>query len=387
MKLAFVLGTRPEIIKLAPVIRECQSQNIPFVLIHSGQHYSPEMDTVFFRDLELPKPHYHLHIGKLEYRKRVGFAMRKLISIFEREWPDVVVVQGDTFTVLIGALAAKKLDRPVAHLEAGLRSHDLSMPEENNRIITDHLAEFLYPPTKDAEKNLREEGLSRGQAPVFGNTVVDALLQHAAISAKRSSLLQALKLKPKEYVLVTAHRQENVDNKNRLEGILEGIRLVKRANPTLAVVFPLHPRTEKMIKQFGLERPREIRFIEPVGYLDFLLLEQHARLILTDSGGIQEEASMFKVPCVTLRDNTERPETITAGMNVLAGADAKTIAAAAQTMLHARIKWKSVYGDGTAAAKIIAHLSRAVRERKTTGRLRWYARTVKRLFGGRPRSR
>jgi UDP-N-acetylglucosamine 2-epimerase (non-hydrolysing) len=381
MKVAIVLGTRPEIIKLSPIIRHCQDNKIPFFIVHSGQHYSANMDTIFFKELKLPQPKYNLHIGKLEYRKRVGMAMKELSRIMEKEWPDVVVVQGDTFTVLAGALTAKKYDRPVAHLEAGLRSHDLSMPEENNRIITDHIAEFLYPPTAAAAKNLREEGLDKGRAPVYGNTVADAAKQNAELSKK--PVLKKFQLEPKKYVLVTAHRQENVDHQDRLHGIIDGLLKIKQAHPEFTLLFPLHPRTEKMMQTFGIQKPTEIHFVPPTTYLETLQLEKNAALIITDSGGLQEEATIFHVPCVTMRDNTERPETIDHGMNVLAGADASTIASCATQMLKKNIIWKDLYGKGDTATLIMQDLEQKVTKRKSVvERAKWVLRATKRVIRG-----
>lgn len=380
MKLAIILGTRPEIIKLSPIIRACERRGIDFFIVHSGQHYSPEMDEVFFSDLRLPKPRYNCSIGKLDYRRRVGNLMQQLLDIMEREWPDAVMVQGDTFTVLMGALAAKKLDRPVAHLEAGLRSHDLTMPEENNRIITDHLSEFLFPPTKDARKNLEEEGLGAREAPVFGNTVADAAKQNADISERSGDVLTRIGVQSKRYFLATAHRQENTDDETRLRGIVEGLSRVQRAHK-LPLILPMHPRTAKMLDHFGIAVPSNITCIEPLGYLEFLQAERHARLILTDSGGVQEEATIFHVPCVTLRDNTERPESVEAGMSMLAGADADAIAAAAKTMLRRKVAWKPLYGKGDAAERTMEWLEDAVRKRKSLReRGKWILRTVRRLL-------
>jgi len=382
MKLAIVLGTRPEIVKLSPIIRACEKHGINYFLVHTGQHYSPNMDAVFFEDLKLPAPQYNLNIGHLPFRKRVGECVARLEAIFSEEWPDVVLVQGDTFSVLMGALAAKKLDRPVAHLEAGLRSHDLSMPEENYRIIVDHLSEFLYPPTKQAEETIIEEGMGEKQSAVFGNTGIDALTQNLSLSEEKSTLLKELNLVSKKYFLVTAHRQENVDVPERLKGIFEGLKVLSETHSE-EIVFALHPRTKARLKEFDIHVPSSIRFIDPPGYLDFISLLKNARIVITDSGGIQEESSVLKVPCVTLRDNTERPETVLAGCNVLAGCDPKVIVSSTQLMLTKKIRWKLLYGDGSAAEQIVLDLSKRIRIRKSlSSRLRWVFRSVQRVIRG-----
>lgn len=317
MKPAFVFGTRPEIIKLAPAIRAFLERGVEPLLIHTGQHYDYEMSSVFLEELEMPPIDHHLEVGSGTQAEQTGTAMIKIERVLMEEKPDVVLVQGDTNTVLAGALASVKLKIPVAHVEAGLRSFDRTMPEEINRILADHASEVLFPPTEDARKNLEREGITEN-VYVVGNTVVDAVLQNAEVAEKKSDILKRLGLEPKCYVLITAHRAENTDSREnlaKLVGILEAL--------PMKAVYPMHPRTRKRLEEFGLwERVSSIENLvvtKPLGYLDFLKLEKNAFAIMTDSGGIQEEAIILGVPCLTLRYNTERPETVEAGGNVLVG--------------------------------------------------------------------
>ncbi|CAI1493924.1 UDP-N-acetylglucosamine 2-epimerase [Thermococcus nautili] len=317
MKPAFVFGTRPEIIKLAPVIRAFLERGVEPLLIHTGQHYDYEMSSVFLEELELPPIDYHLEVGSGTQAEQTGKAMIKIERVLMDERPDVTLVQGDTNTVLAGALASVKLKIPVAHVEAGLRSFDRTMPEEINRILADHASEVLFPPTEEARKNLEREGITEN-VYVVGNTIVDAVLQNAEVAEKKSDVLERFNLKPKEYVLITAHRAENTDSRENLERlvqILEGL--------PMRAIYPMHPRTRKRLEEFGLlervETIENLTVTKPLGYLDFLRLEKNAFAIMTDSGGIQEEAIILGVPCLTLRYNTERPETVEAGGNVLVG--------------------------------------------------------------------
>ena len=355
MKAIIVLGTRPEIIKMAPIMREMSKNNIDSFILHTGQHYSYELDKRFFEDLELDNPKYNLRVGSKPYRQQIGEMVRGIRDVLKKEKPDVVLVQGDTNSVLAGALAAAKEGVKIGHVEAGLRSHDLTMIEEKNRIITDHISDFLFAPTEEAAKNLFDDNIHKSKIHLTGNTIVDSVLQNVELARKKVNTLKDLGLKKNSYVLVTAHRAENVDNKERLKEILDGLNLIKR-ELGLKILFPLHPRTKKMIEQFGLNIPRDIIVTEPLGFLEFLQLEENARLILTDSGGLQEEACILKVPCVTMRDNTERPETVKYGMNILSGTDAKKIVKSVQTMLDKKIKWTNPFGDGNSSKKIVERL-------------------------------
>lgn len=356
MKVAFVLGTRPEIIKCAPVIRECEKQGIPFILIHSGQHYSYEMDQIFFEELNLPKPHFALEVGSGSHGEQTAKILEKTEKVLIAEKPDVVLVQGDTNTVIAGALAAAKLHIKVGHIEAGLRSYFREMPEELNRLVADTLSDFLFVPTVNSEKILLGEGYPKEKIFVVGNTVVDATLEHEKIAAEKSNILDELKLTPKEYFVVTSHRPENVDHKDRLKSILES--LVEVSNKyKYDVVWPIHPRTQKMIEEFGLkpllEKIHGLKVVKPIGYFDMLKLQQNAKLMLTDSGGIQEEACIIGTPCVTLRDNTERPESVEVGANKLAGVTTKEIIASIEEMIKTNGEWKNPFGNGDTAKQIL----------------------------------
>ena len=354
MKLAIILGTRPEIVKMSPIIRECENQNLDYFILHTGQHYSYELDEVFFEELNLPHPKYNIEIGSGTHAEETGKALIGIERILKKKNPDIVLVEGDTNTVLAGALAAAKLHIKVGHVEAGLRSGDRSMPEEINRILTDHCSDYLFAPTKKAKEILLGEGIPSEKVFVTGNTIVDAVYQHLSISEERVNPLNDLELTPKEYFLVTAHRQENVDEKERLEDILNGLELVHN-ELSLPIIYPVHPRTSKRLKEFGL-KANGVDFVNPLGYLDFLQLEANAKLFLTDSGGVQEEACILGVPCVTLRDNTERPETLEVGSNVLVGADSDKILKGVRLMFNKENNWENPFGDGKAGRRIVETL-------------------------------
>ncbi|OPY48297.1 MAG: UDP-N-acetylglucosamine 2-epimerase [Methanosaeta sp. PtaU1.Bin016] len=354
MTIAIILGTRPEIIKMAPVIRECERRGQDYFVLHTGQHYSYDMDKVFFEELELPAPEYNLDAGSGSHAEQTGKIMAGIEKVLMKEQPKVVLVQGDTNTVLAGALAASKLHIKVGHVEAGLRSYDRSMPEEINRVVADHISDYLFVPTEIARGNLQKEGISQDKILVTGNTIVDSVYQSREIAERKVDVLKDLGLRPNEYILVTAHRAENVDSQERLGEILKGLELIGRGF-SMPLVFPVHPRTRKMVQEFGFELDG-IRAIEPLGFLEFLQLEANARLALTDSGGVQEEACILGVPCVTLRDNTERPETLDVGSNVLAGADALRMVERAKQMMQQGNGWKNPFGDGKAGERILEHL-------------------------------
>jgi len=353
MKVGIVVGTRPEIIKMAPVIRECEDRGIPYFIIHSNQHYSKEMDSIFFDELNLPAPHYNLGVGSGLHSNQTGNILIKMEPILLEEKPDVVLVQGDTNTVLAGALTASKLNIKVGHIEAGLRSYDRTMPEETNRIMTDHISEYLFAVGPNQEKILKSEGISHDKIYTVGNTVSDSLFQHLEISAKTSTILADLKLSAGEYFLVTAHRASNVDVASNLMELLHLFDEM-HANYTGTIVWPIHPRTQSKLKEFNIEVPDYLQLIPPVGYLDFIQLQKHAKLILTDSGGIQEEACLLGVPSLTLRENTERPEAVEVGASELVGRDAeKAVKAAKQWLSRDDYSWDNPFGDGHVARAII----------------------------------
>jgi UDP-N-acetylglucosamine 2-epimerase (non-hydrolysing) len=346
---------------MAPVIRACQRARADYSILHTGQHYSYEMDRVFFEELELPSPDHNLDVGSGSHAEQTGKIMAGIEKVLISDGSDVVLVQGDTNTVLAGALTASKMHIPVGHVEAGLRSFDRQMPEEINRIVADHISDYLFVPTETSHRNLLAEGIAEEKIFVTGNTVVDAVFENREIAKRKTGILKKMEITPGNYFLVTAHRVENVDVKEHLESIIAGLASI-HGKYSLPVIFPMHPRTQKMMKEFGIS-PRGITITEPVGYMDFLELESHARLILTDSGGVQEEACILNVPCVTLRENTERPETIDVGGNELAGTSADRIVAAAEKMLKVSRQWANPYGDGKAGERIVGICEEAIRKK------------------------
>ena len=359
MKVAIIFGTRPEIIKMSPVIKECQARGIDYFLVHSGQHYSYELDKIFFEELEIKGKIYNLEVGSGTHGKMTAKIIEGCETIFMDEKPDVILVEGDTNTVLGAALAASKLKILIGHIEAGLRSYDRNMPEETNRIITDHISDFCFAPTELASNNLKKEGIN-GKIFITGNTIVDALLNLKGISEKKSNILENLGLVPANYILVTAHREENVDQKEKLRNILKALEMIS-SEFNYKIIFSLHPRTKKKIEEFDLDLPKGVRFIIPVGYLDFMKLESNAKLIITDSGGIQEEACILQIPCVTIRENTERPETIDVGANILAGTDPRKIFEGVKIMINMKKEWINPFGDGKSSEKIINILQKRLK--------------------------
>ena len=321
-KTCVTIGTRPEVIEMSHVVRTCEGSGRDWFMSHTGQHYSYGMDRVFFEQLELPDAKYNLGVGSGS--RRQGEQTGRMLSGIEKikicEKPDVVLVEGDTNTVLAGALAASKLGIQVGHVEAGLRSYDRGMPEEINRVVADHISDYLFVPTEKSRNILLGEGAPNEKIFVTGNTIVDAVYQSLLIADSEDETPESIgEIEPNEYFLATTHRQENVDDASRFAGILRGQELVSREF-SLPVIYPIHPRSRKMIAEFGLDA-EGATFIELLDYISFLKPEADARLVLTDSGGVQEETCILKVPCVTLRDNTDRPETAEVGTNVLAGVD------------------------------------------------------------------
>ena len=351
MKICILLGTRPEIIKMSPVIRACERAKLDYFILHTGQHYSYIMDCVFFEQLELPEAKYNLDVGSGKHGEQTGKILSGVEPVLQKEGADAVLVEGDTNTVLAGALAATKLHIKVGHVEAGLRSYDRKMPEEINRVLTDHCSDYLFAPTDKAREILLGEGIQDTRIFVTGNTIVDAVFQNLELAKDRNDVLNDLHPEQRKYFLVTAHRQENVDVKERFEEIIKSLELLADEF-SLPVIYPIHPRARKMMNHFGL-KSNGIEFIEPVDYLSFLQLESKAKLILTDSGGVQEEACLLKVPCVTLRDNTERPETLVVGSNILAGTDSKKILESTKIMFAKNNDWENPFGDGNAGKRIV----------------------------------
>ncbi len=351
VRVALVLGTRPEIIKMSPIIRELQRKNSEFFILHTGQHYSYNLDRVFFEQLKLPDSKYNLEVGSGSHAEQTGKILIGVEKVLQAENPDIVLVEGDTNSVIAGALAATKLHIKVGHVEAGLRSYDRQMPEEINRTLTDHCSDYLFAPTEKAKATLLGEGISEEKIIVTGNTIVDAVSQNLEIAKCQGNSLSSLNLKPREYFLLTLHRQENVDNPLRFRSILEGLDKVADAFH-LPIIYPIHPRSWRRLSGLNLQ-PKSLTLIDPVDFLDFLQLENNARLILTDSGGVQEESCILGVPCVTLRDNTERPETLEVGANILAGTVPKKIIECCQIMLDRHSNWQNPFGDGRAGERIV----------------------------------
>lgn len=355
--IGIVVGTRPEIIKMASIVRACIDRGAPYLLLHTGQHYSFEMDEVFFRELELPQPHHNLEVGSGSQVYQIAAITSGMAPVLERERPDVLLVEGDTNSVLAAGLTAHKLGIRVGHVEAGLRSYDRTMPEEINRILTDHLSDVLFAPTDRARRILMGEGIGEDRIHVTGNTVVDEVLRQRP-RANVPGLLERFGVSPGRYALATVHRAENVEHEDRLRGIFGGLAEAGRALG-IPVLAALHPRTAKKVDALGLVMDGSIRRLPPLGYLEFLGLHGEAALMLTDSGGLQEEACCLRVPCVTLRDNTERPESVEAGANVLAGAESDTIVACARSMAARPRDWPNPFGDGTSGARIVEILQRS----------------------------
>lgn len=350
--IAILVGTRPELIKVAPILRKLEEQKIPHVFIHSNQHYSKEMDEKIINDLRLKKPDYNLNVGSASHAVQTGKIMEGVENICFDIKPKILLVHGDTNTTLAGALAAKKLNIAVGHIEAGLRSFDYKMPEEINRILVDRISDILFAPTDTAKKNLKNEGINDKQIIVTGNTIVDVLHGHINF-AQKSNILKTLGVNENSYILVTAHRAENVDNGERLGKLFH---LLDHASRKLnkGIIFPVHPRTKKNVEKFGINIPASILFIDPAGYIDMLCLLRNAYLIMTDSGGIQEEAYILKKPLMTLRDSTERPETLTA--NFIIDTDINKFDNAWNAFENKNVNWDNSFGNGDSSDIIVNNL-------------------------------
>lgn len=349
MKILSVVGARPQFVKAAMVSRALRSV-CHEVLLHTGQHYDESMSQVFFDELNLPQPEIYLGVGSNSHAEQTAQMMTGIERVLLEQPPNWVLVYGDTNSTLAGALAAAKLNIPVAHVEAGLRSFNRSMPEEINRVVTDHVSQALFCPTAQSVQNLAREGITQG---VFetGDVMGDALEYFVQAAHRNSTILHRLDLKPKTYALATVHRAGNTDDPARLRAIMDALARLR-----LPVVFPVHPRTRKIIENLGIMLSDNVHAIEPVGYLDMLMLEANADAILTDSGGVQKEAYWLGVRCITLRDETEWVETVAAGWNRLVGADPLAIIDAVNTW-QPNTERKRIYGDGSAAQKICQFLT------------------------------
>jgi UDP-N-acetylglucosamine 2-epimerase (non-hydrolysing) len=312
------------------------------------------MDKIFFKQLKLPRPDYFLEVGSgSSPAEQTGSTVVRCGKVILKEKPDIVLTEGDTNTTLGAALSALKCKVKIGHVEAGLRSHDRTMPEELNRILVDHCSDILFAPTRTSRRLLLMEGITPEKVIVTGNTIVDAVFKNIRLAEKEEKgVLEKLRLRRKQYVLVTIHRQENVDSKTRFQSILKALELISKVSG-LIILFPIHPRSRKNIKSFSMKVPKSIHVIEPMDYLSFLTLLSCANLVITDSGGIQEEACILRTPCVTVRDNTERPETVDVGANIVAGVKPEKVLSAARSMLEVSTKWRNPFGDGHAASRII----------------------------------
>lgn len=360
MKIVTIIGARPQFIKAAPVSKVLLNDGHTEIIIHTGQHYDDKMSSIFFRELDIHEPETNLGIGSGSHGWQTG---QMLIHIEERimaENPDYVLIYGDTNSTLAGALAAVKLLIPLAHVEAGLRSFNKQMPEEHNRIIADHCSDLLFCPTQTAVKNLKVEGISQG-VHLVGDTMYDAVLNFSEIAYRHSTILQDLRLEPKEYLLATLHRPYNVDIGDNLNSILSAF--LEIAQP---VIFPVHPRTRQRINALDvfsgskLENSK-LKLIDPIGYLDMLVLEKNAKVILTDSGGVQKEAYFCEVPCITLRPETEWVELVDEGVNYVVSFDKNKILETYQSLSRKELNFtKKLYGEGNAAHKIVSFLNSAV---------------------------
>jgi len=348
VKVVSIVGARPQFIKaaaLSPALRREHHE----VLVHTGQHYDEPMSQAFFQELGLPDPDYNLGVGSGSHGEQTGRMLERIEEVLLHEQPDWALVYGDTNSTLAGALAAAKLGVRLGHVEAGLRGGDRHLPEEINRIVADHCSDLLFCPTMTAVNNLGREGITAGVHPV-GDVMYDLLRQHLPVAEKKSDVLERLGVSPGAYYLATVHRAGNTDDAARLADVLEG--LGRLDGP---VVFPMHPRTRKAVEAASLTTGDGLLAVDPVGYGDMLVLEKHARCVLTDSGGVQKEACLLAVPCVTLREETEWPETRESGWNVLAGTDPKRIVAAA-TRAAPKARPTSCFGDGRAAERIVKAL-------------------------------
>jgi UDP-N-acetylglucosamine 2-epimerase (non-hydrolysing) len=359
IKVVNVVGARPNFMKIAPIVAELGRRSGEFeqVLVHTGQHYDEAMSDAFFDDLGIPRPDENLEVGSGSHAEQTAKIMLAFERVVLEQRPDWVLVVGDVNSTIAATLVAAKLGPRVAHVEAGLRSRDRGMPEEINRLATDALADLLLTPSRDADANLVAEGHAPEKIVFVGNVMIDTLLAHRD-RARASRVLDDLGVRAGEYAALTLHRPSNVDDRATLAGILGAL---ERIAARLPIVFPVHPRTRARMAEFGLEPSERVRVVDPLGYLDFLRLYSESRLVLTDSGGIQEETTALGIPCLTLRENTERPITVTEGTNQVVGTDPERIVAAAEEILEGRRIFEGrvpEYWDGRTAARIVDALGR-----------------------------
>jgi len=356
-KIVTILGARPQFVKAAAVSRAIKNSSVKEVIVHTGQHFDKNMSEIFFDEMEIPKPDYNLNINSLSHGAMTGRMIEGIEEILLKEKPDAVMVYGDTNSTIAGALAAKKLHIKVVHIEAGLRSFNMEMPEEVNRILTDRISDYLFCPTETAIENLKNEGFDNIDCSVIknGDVMQDAAMYYAQFSEEKSSIINKLNLAGKEFILGTVHRQENTDNIERLNSIIAALNAI---NKTVPVIIPLHPRTKNILK--GKNITPEFTIIDPVGYFDMIELLKNCKMVMTDSGGLQKEAFFFKKYCITLRDQTEWTELIKHGFNTLTGANTEQILKAF-SCFQSKISDFNIdlYGKGTASERIALELTKA----------------------------
>lgn len=354
MKIVTVIGARPQFVKAAVLSRLIKNEDtIEEILVHTGQHFDASMSDVFFEEMDIPKPKYNLEVSNLSHGTMTGRMLEKIEEVLQTEKPDLLLVYGDTNSTLAGALAAQKMHIPVAHVEAGLRSFDLKMPEETNRILTDRMSSVLFAPTYNAIKNLQKEGYDDFDCKIIlsGDIMQDAAFFYAKKSAERTNLPTDI---PEKFILCTLHRAENTDNLERLKNIVDSLNKINKEIP---IVLPLHPRTKKMLQSFDLKL--DVHLLEPVGYFEMIELLKRCSLVMTDSGGLQKEAYFFEKPCLTLRDQTEWTELVENGFNKIVGADKSRILSGYSEMLDASPDYsKELYGGGKAGEKILNYLKK-----------------------------
>jgi len=344
-----VVGARPNFIKLA-ALHKPLARSFKHIIVHTGQHYDFEMSKIFFEHLKIPKPDHNLQVGSGSQGYQLGEMIKRLEGFLIKETPDLVIVYGDTNSTLAGALGSVKLHIPVAHIEAGLRSYDMKMPEEVNRVLTDNVSQYLFAPTQTALKNLNREHV-QGKAYLCGDVMVDILKDTIQVAEERSKVFDNLELKPKQYLVATIHRAENTDTKRRLTSIVQALTKINEI-----IVFPAHPRTRKALQKFNLYKriraSSNVRLIEPLGYLDFINLERNATRIISDSGGVQKEAYLLGIPCITLRDRTEWIETVRDGWNILVDVNVDDIVNSVRKFNPEKPR-RQIFGKGEASERIV----------------------------------
>lgn len=356
MKIINIVGARPNFMKIAPVMDAMgKSKVIKPLLLHTGQHYDEKMSSLFFEELKIPKPDIYLGVGSGTHAKQVAHIMEKFDDVCEEEKPDAILVVGDVNSTMACSLVASKLGIKIIHLEAGLRSFDRRMPEEINRLVTDSIADLLLTPSEDGSQNLLNEGISADKIQLVGNIMIDTLFRFLPVIEK-SSIIDQLHLTPQQYLLVTLHRPSNVDQKENLKEILTTFREIQKK---IKIVFPVHPRTMKNINEFGfselINEMKNLIITEPFGYLDFQRLMTQSKAVITDSGGVQEETTALKIPCITIRENTERPVTVTEGSNVLIGSDMGQLVLMIEKVLANKWKKSTIpeQWDGKTADRVV----------------------------------